>query len=410
MRYALFVPLLLSLGAVAVADDDPKPKPNTLTEKEAADGWLLLFDGESTFGWKALDDSKWTVLEGMLAPQGDKEVRLVSTTAFADYDLSLEYRMKRETKADVIAGCDADGRWADGKAMNSIPLTFMGTGWATQIVEVRGGDVTAMETITGNRRRRQTTGIEKPGGPQDRKTTSGYLALSGSNFIVRNIKLKPMNTQAIFNGKDLDNWKVFAGATPKVKSEFTVTKEGWIALNNGPGDLQSKDAWADFVLQIDCLSNGKELNSGVFFRCQPDEYQQGYEAQIHNGFTEKAEKVYKIEEYDPKTNELKETKEIKYAAKDYGTGAIYRRIPARREVAKDKEWFTMTVVAQGRHIATWVNGVQVVDWTDNRPVKDNARNGCKLDKGPISLQGHDPTTDLNFRNIQIAELPPLLKK
>ena len=64
----------------------------------------------------------------------------------------------------------------------------------------------------------------------------------------------------------------------------------------------------------------------------------------------------------------------------------------------------MTVVAQGKHIATWVNGVQTVDWTDNRPLKDNARNGCRLEAGPISLQGHDPTTDLSFRNIRIADL------
>jgi hypothetical protein len=35
----------------------------------------------------------------------------------------------------------------------------------------------------------------------------------------------------------------------------------------------------------------------------------------------------------------------------------------------------------------------------------SARKGCKVDKGPISLQGHDKTTDLSFRNIRIAELP-----
>jgi hypothetical protein len=91
-------------------------------------------------------------------------------------------------------------------------------------------------------------------------------------------------------------------------------------------------------------------------------------------------------------------------AMDYGTGAIYRRIHALKAVAKDREWFTMTVVAEGNHLATWVDGVQVVDWYDNRPLADNARNGCKLEKGPISLQGHDPTTDLSFRNIRIADL------
>src|SRR5262249_9764147 len=94
-----------------------------------------------------------------------------------------------------------------------------------------------------------------------------------------------------------------------------------------------------------------------------------------------------------------------YTAVDFGTGAIYRRQPARKQMSKDNEWFTMTVVAQGRHFATWVNGVQVTDWTDNRPLKDNARNGCRLAKGPISIQGHARTTNLSFRNIRIAELP-----
>ena len=38
-------------------------------------------------------------------------------------------------------------------------------------------------------------------------------------------------------------------------------------------------------------------------------------------------------------------------------------------------------------------------------LNDNPRNGCRLEKGAISLQGHDATTDLSFRNIRIEELP-----
>src|SRR5262245_31659661 len=88
-------------------------------------------------------------------------------------------------------------------------------------------------------------------------------------------------------------------------------------------------------------------------------------------------------------------------------GAIYRRQPARKGVAKDGEWFTLTVVAHGRHLATWVNGIQVADWTDNRKPADNARNGFRAEKGPVSIQGHDPTTDLSFRNIRYGgDLPP----
>ncbi|HEV3118417.1 MAG TPA: family 16 glycoside hydrolase, partial [Gemmataceae bacterium] len=59
----------------------------------------------------------------------------------------------------------------------------------------------------------------------------------------------------------------------------------------------------------------------------------------------------------------------------------------------------------GNHLAVWVNGYQTADFTDTRAPNKSARKGSKVEKGPISLQGHDPTTDLSFRNIRIAELP-----
>ena len=65
----------------------------------------------------------------------------------------------------------------------------------------------------------------------------------------------------------------------------------------------------------------------------------------------------------------------------------------------------MTIVANGRHLAVWVNGVQATDWTDERPTSDNARKGCCLEKGAISLQGHEaPVEDLEFRDIRIEDL------
>ena len=41
-----------------------------------------------------------------------------------------------------------------------------------------------------------------------------------------------------------------------------------------------------------------------------------------------------------------------------------------------------------------------------RPINEaNAREGARKAPGTLSIQGHDPTTDLLFRNIRIAELP-----
>jgi hypothetical protein len=197
-------------------------------------------------------------------------------------------------------------------------------------------------------------------------------------FSIRNVKLKPVGLVSIFNGRDLSGWKEIPGH----KSKFTVNDKGELNVKNGNGDLQTEAQWDDFVLQIEVISNGKHLNSGVFFRCLLGEFWSGYEAQIRNQWSG-----------DDRTK-----------AVDYGTGGIYNRQPARKVVSSDHEWFTMTVVAQGNHIATWVNGYQVTDFTDTRPSNRSARKGSKIEAGPISLQGHDPTTDLNFRNIRIAKL------
>jgi len=45
---------------------------NTLTEKEVAEGWILMFDGETTEGWREYDaevfpDTGWHIENGTLA-------------------------------------------------------------------------------------------------------------------------------------------------------------------------------------------------------------------------------------------------------------------------------------------------------------------------------------------------------
>lgn len=186
---------------------------------------------------------------------------------------------------------------------------------------------------------------------------------------------------ALFNGKDLTGWSVFKDEK-RQNSKAEVTKDGELHLTDGPGDLQSDGKYADFVLQLECKTNGEGLNSGVFFRCIAGQYQNGYEMQIQNGF--------------------KDNDRTKPA--DGGTGAIYRRMNARKVVANDNEWVTLTLVAKGPTFATWVNGYPVAVWTDDRAKDENPRKGLRLDAGHLSLQGHDKTTDLLFRNIRLAEI------
>src|SRR5436305_1851489 len=107
MRRTLLAAAVLVFPLAAQAAGPPQHA--SLSKKEIADGWILLFDGRTTFGWTSPDDSKWSVVGGMLAPQGDRPALLVSTTAFADYTLTLECRARGEQSLKVFTNADARG-------------------------------------------------------------------------------------------------------------------------------------------------------------------------------------------------------------------------------------------------------------------------------------------------------------
>src|SRR5262249_25560279 len=90
---------------------------------------------------------------------------------------------------------------------------------------------------------------------------------------------------------------------------------------------------------------------------------------------------------------------------DCGTGGVFRRVDARKVVADDETWFQKTIVVNGPHVSTWVNGYQVTDWTDTRKPDPNPRKGLRLEPGRLTLQAQDPTPDIFFRNLYAVEIP-----
>ncbi|MCI0379891.1 MAG: DUF1080 domain-containing protein [Gemmataceae bacterium] len=359
-----------------------------LTPKEIQDGWLRLFDGETVFGWTTKGDAQ--VGKDGLALDGGKEGAAIrTTTEFGFYEAMLTFKEEGRNRTQFLMLGKSELVSVEDRAK-----------WQTAHIRFFRDNKLVISRVDYPRSgvpSSQTIGVKLDKAPP--YASLAFEVPPGSRFLVQSLKLKPLDMRALFNGKDLSGWKVFPGK----KSDFTVTDKGEINVRNGPGDLQTEGKYGNFVVQLECMSNGKHLNSGIFFRCRDNEYQNGYEAQIRNQFTPEPTQEYALEEYDPESNKLVGKKKMKYTAVDFGTGAIYRRQPARKEASKDGEWFTLTVVAHANHFATWVNGLQVTDWTDHRPKSDNARTGCRLEAGHISIQGHDPTTDLSFRNLRIAD-------
>ncbi|MDO4585552.1 MAG: DUF1080 domain-containing protein [Planctomycetia bacterium] len=205
------------------------------------------------------------------------------------------------------------------------------------------------------------------------------VAAEGKVTTFRKVFLRPERMEPLFNGENLDSWNQY----PEMPGRFSVDCEKRrLLIQDGPGMLETKDSYGDFVLQASIFTAAKNLNSGIFFRCIPGEKMNGYESQIHNGCKD-----------GDRTQPL-----------DAGTGAIFRRTTARYVPANDEELFYKTIVANGPHFAVWVNGLQVTDWTDTRKANPNPRRGLRLEAGTIMLQAHDPTTDVYFQNIGIQSL------
>ncbi|MCA9068904.1 MAG: DUF1080 domain-containing protein [Planctomycetaceae bacterium] len=323
---AISLPLILSLLAA-----DPKlpftsPQSDTpeyghgLTAREADMGWISLFDGQTTFGWK---NSK--VEDGKL--QGGE-----TTTRFGKYAL----------KAEVASG----GVIRIGEGREQVdPGTFQ-------------------KVVTAN----------KP-----------HTIRLGATVQVKSLCIRPLGLEPVFNGKNLEGWKVLPHPRrPKDQQTNWRVENGAIIAEGGPGALQLEGPqFRDFVMQIKVRTREKLINGGVFVRAISDDFMNGYEAQIFNA-------CYQQDPNKPAR---------------YSTGAIDDRQLARKLVSRDEKPFVMSIIADGPHLATWVNGVQMTDWTDDREPHENPRQGKREKPGAIQLQAHDPQTKVEFHQIRIRAVP-----
>jgi hypothetical protein len=369
-------------------------EPELLERKLLDEGWIELFDGATLYGWKPTGEAEWEIDHGEIRSAGEKQGFLMSTTRWADYVLHVEFKtLSDDTNSGIFLRTPLEPKNPAGDCYelniappdNPFPTAslvgrqkasrpegkFPASGqWHSFEVSAEGERITIV--LDGER-------VFEYG--DDSPVRIGHIGLQSreGGVAFRNIRLRPVGLQPLFNGRNLDGWS----SERAERSRFDVTADGALQVLDGPGQIETERELSNFVLQLDCKINGDGLNSGVFFRTLREGRWAGYESQLNNVF--------------------REGDRTKPA--DFGTGGIYRRQPARRVVADDHEWFTKTIVADGPHMAVWVEGYQVSDWTDERPPRENAREGFRAGPGVIAIQGHDPSTNLLFRNIRAAELP-----
>jgi hypothetical protein len=401
-RPVLNLPPLSSTDDAAAEGPSDEPAPSSpasqsaalLSADQLADGWIALFDGETLFGWKPNSELNWRVENGVILADAGQPGLLQSTSRFADFELKIDVRIESGGNSGIFLRtpfipadpavdcyelnvCDTHPDFKSGSLVKRAQPTkeIAADGeWHTFHVRAEGPRIAV--SFDGEPILEYTDEAEKP-------LVAGHIGLqmNGGKAEFRNVFQKPLGMMPLFDGSTFDGWRVVPGS----QSRFDV-EDGAIRVLGGRGFLETDAVARNFVFQFEAKTNGEKLNSGVFFRAMPgteDEPSNGYEFQIQNAF---------------KNGDRTQPA-------DFGTGAIFRRAPARKVVSNDQEWFFATLIADGPHFATWVNGYPVVDLTDDRPADENPRKGLRLEAGHFSLQGHDPGTDLSFRNLRLAPLP-----
>ena len=187
----------------------------------------------------------------------------------------------------------------------------------------------------------------------------------------------------LFNGKDLDGWKQYAG-----KGQNWSAADGMIVCRGkGGGWLGTTRDYDNFVLRLEYkLSPGG--NSGVYIRAPQTGHisRAGMEIQL-------------LDDSHPS-----------YAKIDFYqyTGSIYHVVPPTRRAGKPAgQWNTLAIRAEGRRVVVVLNGIKVVDADLDHYLRDPAiakeHTGLKRAGGRIGLQSH--TDRVEFRTLRIKTLP-----
>ncbi|RMG18386.1 MAG: DUF1080 domain-containing protein [Bacteroidetes bacterium] len=174
----------------------------------------------------------------------------------------------------------------------------------------------------------------------------------------------------IFNGENLDGWRIYG-------TEKWYVEDGILVCESGPdeeyGYLATEKSYKDMVLTLEFKQEANG-NSGVFFRSSIEGTKiTGWQAEVA-----------------PPGNNTGGIYE------SYGRGWLVKPDPIKDQALKFGEWNKMKIRVKGKRVTTWLNGTKMVDFKDDKIGEA---------EGAIALQIHSGGgIKVRWRNIVVKEL------
>ena len=399
-------------------------KHNTLTPEEVAEGWQLLFDGNTLDNWKDYNGASltmpWHVVDGCIQAKGggsDESGYIVTKKQYENFILSWDFKLSEggnsgvlyhvverpQFKVPYVTGPEYqlldDVNFSDDiedwqkmgvdYAMHLPDLSIMKVNpagkWNTAKIVFDNGHVEhwmngvkilEFEAWTDDWFVKKNSG-KWADAPEYGLAQKGVICLQDHGYPAsfRNVKIKELPRKSkevsLFNGKDLHGWEAYG-------TELWYVKDGLLYCESGPdkeyGYLATREYYDDFDLSVE-FKQEADGNSGVFIR----------------SFIEEKVKVNGWQ--------------VEVAPKGHDTGGIYEsygrgwlvQIPdEKEEFLKVGDWNTLRIKMQGDRVTTWLNGEQMVDISDEK---------IGAGQGRIALQIHDGGgIKVAWRNLKLKTL------
>ena len=179
-----------------------------------------------------------------------------------------------------------------------------------------------------------------------------FIYAAGLGLLLMAFQVK--NERSLFNGKDLEAWIVYGTEKWYVENGLLVSESG---PDKGYGYLGTQEFFKDFELTME-FKQEADGNSGVFIRSTVEGTKvSGWQVEVAPP--------------DMHTGGIYES---------YGRGWLVKPDPSKDKALKYGDWNEMKIVVKGDRLISYLNGVEMVDFSDAK---------IGQGEGRILLQIHD---------------------